>query len=241
MPSVATRPTPRIDADVVLHGTWDYSTGTTIGDPGALRLAADDPLTTFSIASMGRDGDHGAELAGLRVDDELWLQERTTGQNWATFRVNATPQGFGTWWAVPVFRLNGSATGDPTNNDDLLVTALRSTAPALPPPYATVDELAAALSTRVTPDNTALLEDCLHAAAAEIDAYLDRIDPMPTPTPAGVVRCNVNRAVEWYKASDAANGAVGIDQVGVLTPPPGDGFARHLLTIRYLRQKWGVG
>lgn len=107
--------------------------------------------------------------------------------------------------------------------------------------YATKDELAQALNTRVTPDNTALLDACLGAAAGEIDAYLDRVDPLPTPAPDGVVRCNVNRAAEWFKATDAATGTVGIDQTGVLTPPPGDGFARHLLSIRYLRQQWGVG
>jgi len=76
--------------------------------------------------------------------------------------------------------------------------------------YATVEELAAALRVRVTPDNQALLDYCLAAAAEEIDAYLDRgAEVWPAPVPASVNRANVNRAVEWYKAADAAGGAVG--------------------------------
>ena len=107
--------------------------------------------------------------------------------------------------------------------------------------YASTDELAQALRVRVTPDNDALLSDCLEAAAEEIDAYLDRgSNPLPVPVPSAVVRCNVNRAVEWYKAADAAGGAVGSDQVGVLPAPPGDGFARHLRSIAFLRMAWGV-
>jgi len=107
--------------------------------------------------------------------------------------------------------------------------------------YATTDELAQALRVRVTPDNDALLSDCLEAAAEEIDAYLDRgSNPLPVPVPSAVVRCNVNRAVEWYKAADAASGSVGVDQTGILPSPPGDGFARHALTIRRFKQGWGV-
>jgi hypothetical protein len=109
--------------------------------------------------------------------------------------------------------------------------------------YATAEQLAAALHTEATDENQQLLDDCLGAAAEEIDAFLDRtaVATPFDPVPSSIVRCNVNRAVEWYKASDAANGAVGIDQVAVLTPPPGDGFARHGLSIRSYKQQWGIG
>ena len=105
--------------------------------------------------------------------------------------------------------------------------------------YATVDELAAALRIRVLPDNTAALQACLDAAAEEIDFELDRTDPLPDPPPFVVNRTNVNRAVEWFKAADAANGIIGFEQIGLIYAPK-DGFARHAVTIVSQKQQWGV-
>lgn len=107
--------------------------------------------------------------------------------------------------------------------------------------YASVDDLAGALRVLVSPANTQILTDCLEAAADEIDAALDRVDPLPDPPPTSVKRANINRAVEWYKATDAVNGQLGVDQSGVIIPVhPGDGFARHALTIVHLKQQWGL-
>jgi len=107
--------------------------------------------------------------------------------------------------------------------------------------YATADQLAAALRIQSTPANAQLLEDCLEAAATEIDFELDLIDggPVPDPAPALVVRTNVNRAVEWYKAADAAYGVIGYEQVGVLYAPK-DGFARHAVNLGALKEQWGL-
>jgi hypothetical protein len=105
--------------------------------------------------------------------------------------------------------------------------------------YAEVAELAQALRVRVNAENTALLQACLDAAAEEIDGDLDRIDPLPVPPPATVARTNVNRAVEWFKATDAAYGVVGYEQTGVLQVP-NDNFARHAVTITRWKQQWGV-
>lgn len=105
--------------------------------------------------------------------------------------------------------------------------------------YATVAELAEALRIRVTPANTALLTACLEAAADEIDQDLDRLDPLPDPPPALVNRANVNRAVEHFKAADAANGIIGFEQVGLIRAPA-DGFARHAATITRYKQQWSI-
>lgn len=105
--------------------------------------------------------------------------------------------------------------------------------------YATPEQLAAALRIRVSPENTGRLTSCLGAAADEIDAFLDRVEPLPDPPPDSVVLCNVNRAVEWWKAPDAAGGQVGSDQTGTLSVPP-DGFDRHAGTILQHKQRWGV-
>lgn len=105
--------------------------------------------------------------------------------------------------------------------------------------YATPDQLAEALRIRVTEANTSLLTACLAAAAEEIDHDLDRLDPLPDPPPAAVERCNVNRAVEWFKSTDAAYGIVGFEQVGLLRAPS-DGFARHAVTITQHKQQWSI-
>jgi hypothetical protein len=106
--------------------------------------------------------------------------------------------------------------------------------------YATVDELAAALRTRVTPENTAALTACLDAAAQEIDHEVDR--PADTPVPPDdplANRVNLLRGVEWWKANDAAFGIIGFDQTGALQAPR-DGFNRHAYTLTPLKTQWGI-
>lgn len=106
--------------------------------------------------------------------------------------------------------------------------------------YASPDELAAALRVRVTAENAAALQACLNAAAVEIDHDVDREldNPIPPDDPlAG--RVNLVRAVEWWKATDAAFGVIGFDQTGALQAPR-DGFARHAAALTPLKQRWGV-
>jgi hypothetical protein len=106
--------------------------------------------------------------------------------------------------------------------------------------YASRDELAEALRVRVTAANTQLLEDCLDAAAEEIDTALDRVEPLPSPPSAAVRRTNVNRAVEWFKAADTINGVAGTEQTGILVAPT-SGFGPHKAAILGEKQAWGVG
>lgn len=114
--------------------------------------------------------------------------------------------------------------------------------------YATPEQLADALDVRVTDTNTPLLQACLDAAASEIDHSLDRVDPLPSPVPELLVRTNVNRAVEWFKAPAVYNGGVGTSDTGVLEAPT-SGFARHAAALlagvddegRSLKQGWGIG
>lgn len=63
--------------------------------------------------------------------------------------------------------------------------------------YATVEELAAALGKRVTPENQATFQACLDAAAVEIDHAIDA-----SPPPGSVV----SAAADWlYSASQSAS------------------------------------
>jgi hypothetical protein len=104
--------------------------------------------------------------------------------------------------------------------------------------YATAEQLAEALETRVTPENQQTLEDCLAAAATEIDHFLED-EPITDPAPGIVVRTNVNRAVEWFKAPATYNGGVGIADTGTMTAPA-SGFERHSAALLPLKHSWGL-
>jgi hypothetical protein len=104
--------------------------------------------------------------------------------------------------------------------------------------YATPAQLAEALEIRATPENEQLLTDCLDAAATEIVHFLEGWD-IPADHEALVARTNVNRAVEWFKASAAYSGGVGFDQTGVLTSPA-SGFERHAAALLPLKMEWGI-
>jgi hypothetical protein len=106
--------------------------------------------------------------------------------------------------------------------------------------YCTIDELAAALRVRVTPENTDGLQACVDAAAAEIDHECGRdpADPIPAADPLAN-RVNIVRGVEFFKAQDAAFGIVGFNETGSLQVPR-DGFYRHAVTLTPLKQSWGV-
>ena len=113
--------------------------------------------------------------------------------------------------------------------------------------YAEVDDLAAALRVRVTPENTPALQACLDAAAAEIDHDVDWKDPTETPHyPEGdqrlalLGRTNIVRGVEWWKANDAAFGVIGYSEVSGALQAPRDGFARHAVTLTPCKQRWGL-
>lgn len=103
--------------------------------------------------------------------------------------------------------------------------------------YATPEQLAEALEIRVTSENSPLLRDCLEAAATEIDHFLEGA-PIVNPPQGLVVRTNVNRAVEWFKAPAAYNGGVGYNDTGTLDAP--SGFERHAAALLPLKTSWGV-
>src|SRR5215831_19857080 len=98
--------------------------------------------------------------------------------------------------------------------------------------YATVDELAAKLKIRVTPENTPALQACIDAAAVEIDHHIDVSADSPAVDPADPLAGQVNlaRAVEWWKAADATFGVVGFTDTGALQAPKNT-FARHALNL----------
>lgn len=103
--------------------------------------------------------------------------------------------------------------------------------------YALPEQLADALEIRVTPENRPLLTSCLQAAGTEIEHFLEGA-PIINPAPAAIVRVNINRAVEWFKAPAAYNGGVGFADIGTLAAP--SGFERHASALLPYKSKWGV-
>lgn len=84
-----------------------------------------------------------------------------------------------------------------------------------------------------------MLQACVDAAAIEIDDSVDRLEPIPDGD-ALANRVNVLRAVEWWKSTDAAIGAVGFENTGQLRPPRSAFSQRHGVTLTPLKQQWGV-
>ncbi|HKE67389.1 MAG TPA: hypothetical protein VKB59_22510 [Micromonosporaceae bacterium] len=107
--------------------------------------------------------------------------------------------------------------------------------------YATVDQLAAALRIAVTAKNQDALQLSLDAAAQVVDHLCDRPadDPMPTPTPPLAVTENIAIGIEVFKANDAAFGAVGFSDIGVLSVPA-DVYARHAVALVPLKVQFGI-
>ena len=105
-------------------------------------------------------------------------------------------------------------------------------------PYATVDELAAALGKSVSAANESSFRACLDAATTEIDHFVNRTEPIPDGD-ALANRVCLLRAVEWAKANDAAFGVIGMSETGTLLAPR-DTFARHGRTLTPLKEKFGV-
>jgi hypothetical protein len=106
--------------------------------------------------------------------------------------------------------------------------------------YATVEQLAAALRVAVTAKNTDWLQACLDASASEIDHAVALVTPpWPDPAPPLAVTTNVARAVEWWKANDAAFGGVGFADTGILKVPT-DTFGRHAVNLIPLTEQFGV-
>jgi phage gp36-like protein len=104
--------------------------------------------------------------------------------------------------------------------------------------YGTVAELALALHTRVTPESSAWLQLCLDAATAEIDADLDRGAPFDV-VPHVIHTVCIARAVEWFKANDAAFGVIGYAETGQLKAPT-DSFNRHRSALSPYKLAWGL-
>ena len=99
------------------------------------------------------------------------------------------------------------------------------------------------LRTKVTAENSPVLQRCIDAAQQE--ASTEGIDSPDAVYVAEALDTALGetvvlmRAVEWFKANDAAFGVIGSADVGALRAPA-DGFARHASALLPLRARFGV-
>ena len=107
----------------------------------------------------------------------------------------------------------------------------------------TTADLAWALGYKAVGTNEEQLQRCLDAADTECYAAVDPVEVV-TPLGAGVEPMALydsvvlQRAVEWWKANDAAFGALGYSETGGLRPP--DGFERHYAALAPMKEQWGL-
>lgn len=107
------------------------------------------------------------------------------------------------------------------------------------PAYATVDDLARALHTRVTAENQVDLQRAVDAASVEVDADLDRAEVLPDPVPPAIVQATVALAVEAFKMPDAAFGILGFDDTGAVRAAK-DSLPRYWSLLTPYKQRWGI-
>jgi hypothetical protein len=103
--------------------------------------------------------------------------------------------------------------------------------------YCTTAELAQALRITENAATTPVLQRCIDAAALEIDAALDRTDPVPAEATPLLASDNVFRGVQWYKANDIALGGGGTPDSGLLVAPTEAYVPKAVVPYK---QNWGV-
>lgn len=87
--------------------------------------------------------------------------------------------------------------------------------------YCTDDDVRDALRLTGTPTfDVARITRANQSATEAIDAWLDRIDPVPDPTPASIVQANINLAVLEYLTPGAAAAALSLGTQAAATGAP---------------------
>ena len=225
--------------------SYEYQFSSTTAEPptgSQLRSNNADPVLATklwirNVDNPGEDVHTGLTLwpAGTVV----YVQDYDDHTRYTAYKLVSAPVDKVDYVELPVAWLKS---GLPLLTQKIAVVFATPTATPAPSPtgvaYATVAELAAALRIKVTAENTPGLQRCLDAAAIEIDQSVDRIDPMPLDD-ALANRVNIVRAVEWWKANDAAFGILGYDDTGALRVPRNP-MARHRAELLPLKEQWGV-
>jgi hypothetical protein len=114
-------------------GNWDYSNNNTIANPTAHHYRLNDPdnATHLAITKVdANDVDHGAQLLGLEIGDQILTRPTTDTDSWRAYIVDVVPTDAHAaegWVDLTIHKANEAGVVDnPHNNDNVLFDFLRS-------------------------------------------------------------------------------------------------------------------
>jgi hypothetical protein len=109
--------------ETVVSDVWTYSTLTdTTVDPTAGYVRANGTQTSIALSTSTRSGRVITDLADVRVGDHFLVRERNAAERWWSGVVTVAPVDHTNWYEFTVVPLDSSATGNPTNNSQVLVS-----------------------------------------------------------------------------------------------------------------------
>jgi hypothetical protein len=203
-----------VAANRVLYGDWDWNTSTGVDDPGTGYLSLSADGHTFSVSTLDHnDVDHSADLGDLRTGDQLFVQERTSGNDWVTAYLTGQPSSFdANWWVVPVAAATTS--GPPQNDDDMIVAGFRDTVTAgWPADSDLADWLGLAGG-----DDTARVAQANAAAKAAALYFRPDLDPVNGPGDDELWEAVLMLGAWWY---EVRNKPEGLDSLNPVATPYG--------------------
>jgi len=113
-------------------GTWNFSTTTTMADPGSGKLRVDNAaaaaVANIALSKTTAPGTDAANvLRGLPAGTVVYIQERDNAANWVRYKLTAMAIDNTTWFQLPVTIYDATSTGGAlTNNAPLTVAFTRA-------------------------------------------------------------------------------------------------------------------
>jgi hypothetical protein len=107
------------------EGLWNFSSTTTMADPGSGKVRVNDPsvpsATQMAISATTKGGtDRSQIIKSLMVGDQIVCQDRNNSANWVRYMVQSAPINNATWFQIAVSAMSNSGT-TPSNNNELVI------------------------------------------------------------------------------------------------------------------------
>src|SRR5215471_8607651 len=115
------------------EGTWDFSTATSMVDPGAGKLRIN--ATTFMASTLlaiskltGGGLDVTNLLQSLDAGDTIYIQDQSNSANWVRYSLTGVPVNNTSWFQIPIEPYTPTSSGgsSPNNNSPVLVQFTRT-------------------------------------------------------------------------------------------------------------------
>jgi hypothetical protein len=114
------------------EGLWNFSTSTTIADPGSGKLRVNNATvsaaTQMAISVTTQPGtDVTNVFKACQTGDQIMVQDRSNSANWIRYTVASAPTNNTSWFLIPITFVSGS--GTTSGNNNLLVVAFQTSGP----------------------------------------------------------------------------------------------------------------